>query len=242
MGWISIDYKTELAMNDSDRQLSILYIDDQIIVVNKLSGLRTIPDGYDRSLPCLKDMLSSKFGRIWTVHRLDKETSGAIIFARNAIAHRALNQQFQTHLVKKEYAAIVLGDPEWDEIEVASPLLKNGDRSHRTIPDEINGKPALTRAKVVQRFIQYTYLTVQIQSGITHQIRAHLSSLGYPIGGDKLYGFKGTNSKNTTVNHNLTEHFYLHAHMLDFKHPVSHENCHIEALLPTYFIQLIKTL
>jgi 23S rRNA-/tRNA-specific pseudouridylate synthase len=75
MGWISIDYKTELAMNDSDRQLSILYIDDQIIVVNKPSGLRTIPDGYDRSLPCLKDMLSSKFGRIWTVHRLDKETA-----------------------------------------------------------------------------------------------------------------------------------------------------------------------
>jgi len=190
----------------------------------------------------LKDILSSEYGKVWTVHRLDKETSGAIIFARNAMAHRILNEQFQKHVVEKEYVAVVLGNPDWDEIEISNPLRKNGDRSHHTIPDEVNGKPALTRAKVVHRFTQCTCLAVQIHSGITHQIRAHLSSQGYPIWGDKFYGFQESKPGNTVVDQNLTEHFYLHAHKLDFKHPFSHENCHIEALLPTYFIQLIKTL
>ena len=229
-------------MSSENQDIEVLYIDPAILGINKPSGLRTIPDGYNQSLPCLKDMLATAYGRVWTVHRLDKETSGVVLFARNALAHRALNAQFQMHQVKKEYAAIVRGVPEWDEKEINIPLLKNGDRSHRTIPDEARGKAAITWVKVARRFGNHAYVTIQIQSGITHQIRAHLSSLGYPIPGDKLYGEKKSVSFDIEQYHSATDHFYLHAHFLDFTHPTSYARCHIEALLPSYFLRAIKTL
>lgn len=127
-------------MVDLDINSIVLFSDAHMMVANKPGGLLSIPDGYHPELPNLKSMLVDKYGRLWTVHRLDKETQGIIIFARSPQAHRSLNQQFQNHEVKKRYVAIVHGRTNWHFIKVELPLLVNGDHQHRTIVHNSKGK------------------------------------------------------------------------------------------------------
>lgn len=168
--------------------LPILLADDRILAIDKPSGLLAIPDGYHPGYAHVRMLLEPLYGRLWVVHRLDKETSGVFLLARDTEAHRELNAQFAYRKVKKEYRLIAAGVHQSDQWEVALPLKVNGDRAHRTVVDLKHGKPATTRFHVIHRFSGgYCLLAAYPASGYTHQIRAHLAACGLSIAGDPLY-------------------------------------------------------
>ena len=201
----------------------ILWSDPDLIVVNKPSGLRVVPDGYVPSLPTLAGLLQPEWGRLWTVHRLDKDTSGVMLFARNAAAHRNLDRQFANRQVQKVYMALVAGEPDWISTTIDQPLRVNADRQHRTTVDTVRGKPARTSLRVVRRSGNYSLLEVRPHTGYTHQIRAHLSFSGFPLLGDPLYHYPPSwNGPRKDLS--LLPPFprtALHARQITFLHPLS---------------------
>ncbi|NJD60741.1 MAG: RluA family pseudouridine synthase [Anaerolineae bacterium] len=170
--------------------IPVLFCDEALLVIYKPAGLSTLPDGYDPSLPHIRALLESQYGRLWIVHRLDKETSGVLCLARSADAHRSLNTQFEQRLVSKIYHALVAGTPVWQEKTVDLPLRINADRRHRTVVDPQNGLLASTSFTVLERLGSYSLLQAIPATGRTHQIRAHLAALGLVIVGDRLYARK----------------------------------------------------
>lgn len=224
--------------------VQILFCDSALLVVNKPSGLSTLPDGYDRALPHIKSVLEQPSGRLWIVHRLDKDTSGVLLLARSAKAHRSLNSQFEQHLVLKLYHALVRGDPGWEEKSINLPLKPNGDRRHRTVVDLDHGKPALTNLRVLERFGSYCLVEAVPQTGRTHQIRAHLSSEGLTIIGDTLYADRKSAFHSDLEDRSRYEldekvpHFTgmgLHARSLEFAHPDSGQKIKFEAPYPAWW-------
>ncbi|NTU62057.1 MAG: RluA family pseudouridine synthase [Chloroflexi bacterium] len=214
--------------------LSILFIDDHLLVVNKPAGLPTLPDGYDKSAPCLINLVKQQYRRVWVVHRLDKDTSGAIVFARSAEVHRALNIAFDSHEVSKVYHAITIGVPAWDEHTIDLPLRPDSDRRHRTVVDRQRGKPAVTRVCVIECFAQHALIEARPETGRTHQIRAHLAAIDLPLAGDVLYG-----GKDATV---LLSHTALHAQSIELDHPATHQRLHVEAPYPLDLTELLDRL
>lgn len=196
---------------------SIIFLDSDILVINKPSGLLSIQDGYNLSLPHISTYYEQSLGKIWIIHRLDKDTSGVMLLGRNANSHRFFNEQFRNKTISKLYHCLVLGQPEWNEMMVELPLKINADKLHRTRVDPVKGKPASTRFKVIKRFIDYTLVECEIYSGYTHQIRAHLFSQGLHIIGESLYCSKDQrpNRKNSFGLNRLG----LHAYSLSFPHP-----------------------
>lgn len=225
----------------------VLWEDESLLVINKPSGLRTIPDGYHPSLPHLSGLLKERYGRIWVVHRLDKDTSGVILFARSAEAHRALNQQFEERKTLKEYHAICVGMPEWETLSIALPLRIDGDRKHRTIIDHQTGKPAKTDVAVLQRLGVFTLLAAIPHSGYTHQIRVHLAAVDLPLLKDPLYKSLKPETQVQIQAQRTSEQVpikqvALHAFQITFIHPVSGEALTIEAPYPNDFQQTILAL
>jgi RluA family pseudouridine synthase len=165
-----------------------LYSDEHIIVVNKPAGIPVLPDGWDKDAPYLLEMLEEEFGKSWIVHRLDKGTSGVMVFARDAETHRVLNIQFENHEAQKIYHAIVEGNPKWEEKIARHPLRANVGHRHRTMVDDKNGKPSETRFRVIKRYHGAALIEAKPMTGRTHQIRVHAYALGYPLLGDMLYG------------------------------------------------------
>lgn len=219
-----------------DSTYQIIHEDDSIIVINKPSGLLSIPDGYDPNLPCLKDKLASKYGCIWVVHRLDKLTSGIIIFTKTDQAHRHLNKQFANHSISKNYRAVSHGMPIWEEKIVDTPLKVNGDRRHRTVPDQVLGKAAYTRIRVLKKNQHYCYLDVFPTSGLTHQIRAHLSSIGHPVVGDRLYWRLGSLREKESYQYPFQYGFMLlHAYSISLYHPENGDKISFHCDPPDYF-------
>jgi RluA family pseudouridine synthase len=146
-----------------------------------------------------------------TVHRLDKDTSGVLVLARNADAHRSLNTQFSEQRVRKVYHAIVMGTPSWMKKSIQLPLRTNVGRRKRTVVDPQRGKPAATTFSLLSVFESCALLEALPETGRTHQIRAHLYSLGFPVLADPLYG-PGKPSI-------YISRLALHAHILSFQHP-----------------------
>jgi RluA family pseudouridine synthase len=220
--------------------IQVLFTDAALLVVNKPAGLSTLPDGYNPSLPHVKSLLEKDFGRLWTVHRLDKNTSGVLLFARTAQAHRALNTQFEQHSVAKLYHALVVGVPPWEAQTVDLPLRTNADRQHRTLVDLQAGKPAITHFTVLERFEHFCLLEAQPETGRTHQIRAHLAWHGYSILNDTLYGPKKSPTIAQEVG--LETGMALHAKSLTITHPVAGERMVFEAPYPFEWDQLLVKL
>ena len=181
----------------------IVYEDDDIIVVDKASGIAVIADHWDDSLERLDELVGDLLRKrtatgmqtvqekpIYVVHRVDRDTSGLVAFAKTAEMHKILSSAFEARLVKKRYIAVINGRPTWTETSCDLPLRMDGDREHRTIVDRGHGKPALTEFKVLGICGNLAVLEAFPHTGRTHQIRAHLSALGHSIVCDPLYGDK----------------------------------------------------
>ena len=209
----------------------IIYIDKFIIAVNKPPGLRTIPDGYDQSKENLQFLLKKEFPELMTIHRLDKETSGVLIFARDRVTHRSLNIQFEKRKIQKKYWLIVHNIPDWQQFSANLPLLLNGDRRHRTIVNQV-GKPSET--EFFQRKSDHQKCLSLLEaiplSGYTHQIRSHISYLGFPILGDFLYS-KGLSVSQLQLN-DQAGRMMLHAASIEFTHPDTHQQLIITTDVP----------
>ncbi len=227
---------TELWLNPT---VDILHVDSAIIVLNKPAGLPVLPDGWEQDAPYLVRLLEDEFGSasgnsgqsIWIVHRLDKSTSGVMVFARTAEAHRDLSMQFERHQAEKIYHAIMLGVPAWEEKIAKHPLRLNVGHKHRTAVDPKSGKPSETRFKVIERFDAHVLAQAQIMTGRTHQIRAHAYALGHPLLGDTLYSAPETD---------LIARPALHAFTLTILHPDDHRRSTFTAPYPEDFSKALE--
>lgn len=168
-------------------KLETLYEDDDLIIVNKPAGLLVVQDRFDPTLPCLRKILEERFGQIFVVHRLDRDTSGVICLAKNEQTHRYLSMLFQEHDVIKLYAGLVMGKVTPESGSIDAPIIE-----HPTIKGKMTtakkGKPSFTDYRVVEQWPLYSLLQFQIHTGRTHQIRVHMQSIGHPIVCDELYG------------------------------------------------------
>ena len=222
--------------------LEIIYEDNDIIAINKPKGLvvhpaNGNPDGtlVNAIMAICKDSLSGIGGQIrpGIVHRLDKDTSGILIVAKNDKAHINLSNQIQNREVKKTYIALVRGIVKENEATIDMPIGRSTkDRKKMAVTSK--GKNAITHIKVLNRFNEYTLLQVNIEAGRTHQIRVHLAEIGYPVVGDSVY----SNGKNKFG----IQGQCLHAKSLDFRHPITGKQMHLEAELPQYFKNIISEL
>ena len=215
---------------------SILYVDNALLVVNKPAGLPTLVDGYNPEKPYLVGLLKQTYDPLWTVHRLDKDTSGVIVFARTAAAHRHLNTQFEQRQANKVYHVLVFGSPPWETLTVDLPLRVDGDRKHRTVVDAKRGKPAVTGLRVLERLGIISEIEAAPHPGRTHQIRVHLAAQGYPIVADTLYGPK------LAPEAAPMERLGLHARSLSLAHPETGAEMHFEAPYPQDFAEALVKL
>jgi len=209
--------------------LNILHSDDDLLVVNKPTGLATIPEGWDRDAPHLRGLVEAEFGRVWVVHRLDKVTSGVILFARNPLAHRSLSVSFESRLVTKTYHALVCGIPLWDSHIARHPLRPGAGHPKRTVFDPRRGQQAATRFQVRERFGGHSVLEAFPETGRTHQVRAHAALLGFPILADTLYGAPETD---------IIPRPALHAVSLEFN--LDDRPYHLKAPYPADFEAALK--
>jgi len=169
-------------------KIETLYEDDDLIIVNKPAGLLVVPDRFDHELPSLNKVLEAKTGqKIWVVHRLDRDTSGVICFAKNEHIHRYLSILFQERNVNKFYAGLVNGIVVPPEGRIESPIAEHPAANGKMIVAR-KGKMAVTDYKVVEQWPLYSLLQFQIHTGRTHQVRVHMQSIGHPIVCDELYG------------------------------------------------------
>ena len=219
--------------------VQIIFEDEFLLVINKPAGLHSIEDGYDSSIPHIRSLLEPNFGKLWMVHRLDKETSGVMVIARTASVHKILNDQFSHREIQKQYLALTFGVfPEI--LSISFPLKINADRRHRTLVDTDIGKPASTdfgRLEFISPLV--TTITATPHTGYTHQIRTHLLAAGYPILCDPLYYSLESRNYSSTLPLKRTA---LHAKQLTFQHPNSGEIFTFTADIPEDFLETIEYL
>jgi RluA family pseudouridine synthase len=220
---------------------AILHEDEAILAVDKPSGVAVIPEAWRRDTPCLARSLEGQWGRLWVVHRIDRDTSGVVVFARSAEAHRCLNDQFAEHRVRKVYHLLARGVPTWEETVIDAPLRPDGDARHRTVLDRGGGKAAETSFRVLERFASHALLEACPRTGRTHQIRVHAALSGHPIVADPLYGdgealllssFKRPWKGDPGAEHPLLDRTALHAVSLEILHPSTGERLEITSPRP----------
>jgi RluA family pseudouridine synthase len=213
--------------------MKILFVDEHLLIVDKPAGLSVLPDGWEKDSDYLVKKLEEQFGKIFIVHRLDKITSGVMVFARDAETHRALNIQFENHEAQKTYHALVEGNPKWEEKVARHPLRANVGHKHRTMVDDKNGKPSETRFRVIRRYEESALIEAKPMTGRTHQIRVHAYALGHPLVGDVLYGAQEP--------YNIARPM-LHAQSLSFIHPTTNERVKFSTPYPPDFEDALKQL
>ena len=239
---VEIPEPKQIELKAQNIPIEIIYEDSDIIVVNKPKGMvvhpaNGNPDGtlVNAIMAICKDSLSGIGEEIrpGIVHRIDKDTSGLLIVAKNDNAHVKMSEQIKNHEVKKTYIALVRGVFKENEATIDMPIGRStSDRKKMAVNK--NGKNAITHIKVLKRFDKYTLLQVNIETGRTHQIRVHLSHIGYPIVGDYTYS-NGKNEFDVIGQ-------CLHAQKLEFKHPITQKDMCLEAELPQYFKDILDKL
>ena len=232
----------EVKLEAEEIPLDVVYEDSDILVVNKQKGLVVHPGNGNPNgtlvnaiMARCKDSLSGIGGEIrpGIVHRIDKDTSGLLIIAKNDKAHINMSEQIKNHEVVKTYLALVRGNVKENEATINMPIARSTkDRTKMAVSK--NGKNAVTHIKVLERFDGFTYIKVNIETGRTHQIRVHMAQIGYPIVGDTVY----SNGKNPFG----VEGQMLHSSKLEFVHPVTGKEMVLEAKLPEYFEEILNTL
>lgn len=204
----------------------ILYEDADVVAINKPAGMLTLPDRHDQELQSLRGILQKLYGKIFIVHRLDKETSGVMVFAKHEGAHKYLSGLFEGRDIEKIYTGLVIGKPLEDAGTIDAPLAENTSRLGTMIIHK-RGKPSQTDFTVLQRFSQYSLLQFTLHTGRTHQIRVHCKHIGHSIVCDNVYGDgkpvllsaikkKFRLSKNEEEERPLLNRLALHASRLSF--------------------------
>ena len=232
----------EIELKAQDIPVEVIYEDTDIIVVNKPKGMvvhpaNGNPDGtlVNAIMNICKDSLSGIGGEIrpGIVHRIDKDTSGLLIIAKNDKAHINLSEQIKNREITKKYVALARGVIKENNATIDMPIGRS-DKDIKKMAVRKDGKNAVTHFDVIKRYNGYTYLDIKIDTGRTHQIRVHLAEIGYPIVGDGVY----SNGKNPFG----VEGQMLHAKSLEFKHPVTGQVLKLEAPLPEYFEEVLDKL
>lgn len=238
--YVAINEPKPLDLEPVNLDLDIVYEDSNLLVVNKPEGLVVHPaESYDgptlvHGLLYQSDELSSINGvkRPGIVHRIDKDTSGLLIVAKNDIAHQRLSEAFSKHEVKRIYTALVYG-----KIDVPKGVIDMPIGRHRTnrlkMAVDPEGKRAVTHFKVLEQFDKYTLIECELETGRTHQIRVHMAHIGYPIVGDPIYGPKDVIGDTGQ---------FLHAHTLTFVHPIKNEHMTFTVDMPESFKQMLNKL
>jgi RluA family pseudouridine synthase len=233
------------------QDIEIIFEDSDILVVSKPAGMLSIPDRYDRDIVNLKDVFKQKYDNIFVVHRLDKDTSGIMVFAKNAESHRDLSMQFEDLLVKKVYHCVVNEVPVREEMKIDIPLMADPRIPGKTIPS-VRGKDSLTLIKVLKKYKNTSLMKCLLITGRHHQIRAHCAAIGHPLLVDPIYGnaneFKLSsikrrmNLKKDTEERPLIKRITMHAKELAFRHPRTKEEMMFETDYPKDFAALLQVL
>lgn len=234
---------TEPDIKAENIPLSVLYEDDDVLVVDKPKGMvvHPAPGHYSGTLVnavmyhC-KGQLSGIGGvmRPGIVHRIDRDTTGSLVICKNDLAHQSLAAQLKEHSITRRYRAIVHGVVGSGHGTVDAPIGRDPKDRKRMAVNERNGKPAVTHYEVLQRFREYTYIECRLETGRTHQIRVHMASIGYPLLGDDVYGRRKTSYR--------LEGQTLHAMTIGFIHPSTGAYLEVTAPLPEYFEHLLHIL
>lgn len=222
-------------------KIEIIFENEDYIAFNKPSGLLSIPDRFHAEFPNVFEEVNKKYGKLWMVHRLDKETSGILCFAKNEAAHRHLSQLFQNRQVAKFYKALVHGKPLMEKGSIRNPIGESTSQKGRMSVQK-KGKPAHTDYKVLESWKSYSLLQLQLYTGRTHQIRVHCAFIGHPVVCDSFYGSgdslllssfkkKFNLSEKEDEERPLLQRLALHATQLIFKDE-QEQSISIEAPLP----------
>ena len=240
---VSIPEPKELDVEPQQMDLDIVYEDDDVILVNKPKGMVVHPaPGHTTDtlvnglLYHCKDNLSGINGvaRPGIVHRIDRDTTGILIVCKNDMSHNSIAAQLKEHSINRRYRALVHGNLKEDTGTIEGPIGRHPiDRKKMSI-NEKNGKPAVTHYTVLERFGNYTLIECKLETGRTHQIRVHMTSIGHPLVGDEVYGPAKCPFK--------LQGQCLHAMVLGFVHPRTGEYMEFSADLPAYFEDLLRKL
>lgn len=225
--------------------LDIVYEDEDIIIVNKPKGMVVHPANGNYTGTMVNSLMESHEGKLSSingiirpgiVHRIDKDTSGILVVAKNDNAHKKLSDQFKVHSIKRKYIALVKGIVKEDKIDIDKPIGRSiKDRKKMAVTDK-NSRNAVTHISVLKRFYasNVTLVEAELETGRTHQIRVHMAYLHHPLVGDEVYGKKDSNFK--------VDGQMLHAKYLGFIHPTTNEFVEFDSKLPDYFENILTKL
>lgn len=239
---IFLPFREEMSLAPQDILLDILYEDEDILVVNKPQGMVVHPAAghYQDTLvnailhhcPNLSGI--NGVARPGIVHRLDKDTSGILVVAKNDAAHLELSRTWQKHNIERIYQGLLIGQIKENAGTIDAPIGRHPYHRKKMAVQLEHSRPAITHYQVLERFSDYTLAQLRLETGRTHQIRVHLSYLGHPVLGDPLYGGQKGSIK--------LEGQALHAKVLGFRHPTSKQDLRFETPLPPYFTELLQNL
>jgi len=240
---VRIEDPTPLQAEPENIPLSIIYEDADLLVVNKPKGMVVHPAAGNWTGTLVNGILYHCQGRLSSingvirpgiVHRIDKDTSGLLVVAKNDNSHQKLAEQFAAHTITRAYRAIVHNNFTEDEGVIDAPIGRDPKNRLRMAVTERNGKQAITHYKVLERFGRFTYIEATLETGRTHQIRVHMAHINHPLLGDELYGPKKSPIK--------TNGQVLHAKTLGFLHPSSGEYIEFDSPLPEDFCEILNKL
>lgn len=239
---ISIPEPVKLEINPEDIDIEIVYEDDDIAVVNKPQGMVVHPAAGNYSGTLVNALLKKCTNlsgingviRPGIVHRIDKDTSGILVVAKNDMAHRCLAEQIKEHSMKRVYIALVEGIIKSDSGTIDLPIGRHHTERKKMAVVKTGGRNAVTHYRVLERFKEFTLIEARLETGRTHQIRVHMAYIGHPLAGDPVYGYKKQKLK---LNGQA-----LHAAVLGFIHPSTKEYMEFTTPLPQYFNEIIMIL